>query len=127
MTDDKIEAMKKRINELSSGDPTPLEIVKLIGMTEMLSIATGKRYKITKDGLSEETESESDTITDGENLDKIKEITERALRSQDPINLYKACCINEIAEILGIEEVKQDIKEQDDKDQITIDDIIKEG
>ena len=59
-------------------------------------------------------------------LSKIKEITERALRSQDPINLYKACCINEIAELLGIEEVKQDIKEQDDKDQITIDDIIKE-
>ena len=61
-----------------------------------------------------------------EDLAKIKEITERALRSQDPINLYKACCINEIAELLGIEEVKQDIKEQDDKDQITIDDIIKE-
>lgn len=59
-------------------------------------------------------------------INRIKEITERALRSQDPINLYKACCINEIAELLGIEEVKQDIKEQDDKDQITIDDIIKE-
>lgn len=127
MTDDKIEAMKKRINELSSGDPTPLEIVKLIGMTEMLSIATGKRYKITKDGLSEETEYESDTITDGEKLDKIKEIVERALRSEDAINQYKAKSLEEIAEILGIEIKEPEAEDTDNKDQITIDDIIKEG
>ena len=57
-------------------------------------------------------------------LDKIKTITERALRSSDPINLYKACCINEIAEILGVK--LEDPAEESDsnKDQITFDDII---
>lgn len=125
MTNDKIEAMKKRINELSSGDPTPLEIVKLIGMTEMLSIATGKRYKITRDGLREAPESESDTMTDGDKLSKIREITERALRSSDPINLYKANCIDEIAQILGVElEAEPPVEESEDKDQITLDDIL---
>ena len=71
-----IDDMKEAINKLSAGDPTPLEIVKLIGMTEMLSIATGKRYKITKGGLSAEDDPEAE--------------------------------------------------EQDNKDQITIDDLIKE-
>ena len=36
-------------------------------------------------------------------ISKIKEITERALRSEDPINLYKARALDDIAEILGIE------------------------
>ena len=55
-------------------------------------------------------------------LDKIKTITERALRSQDPINLYKALCINEIAEVLGVKAPDPDKTES--KGQITIDDII---
>lgn len=62
-----------------------------------------------------------------ENIQKIKEITERALRSSDPINLYKACCINEIAEILGVK-VEDPAPAADNNDnQITIDDIIEEG
>lgn len=55
-------------------------------------------------------------------LDKIKTITERALRSSDPINLYKALCIKEIAEVLGVK--APDPAETDSKGQITIDDII---
>ena len=56
-------------------------------------------------------------------LDKIKTITERALRSSDPINLYKALCINEIAEILGVK-VEDPEEKKESKGQITIDDII---
>ena len=56
-------------------------------------------------------------------LYKIREITERALRSEDPINLYKARALDEIAEILGIE-LKAPAEEPDNKDQITFDDII---
>jgi hypothetical protein len=55
-------------------------------------------------------------------LDKIKTITERALRSSDPINLYKARCIKEIAEVLGVKAPDPD--KADSKGQITIDDII---
>lgn len=55
-------------------------------------------------------------------LDKIKTITERALRSSDPINLYKALYINEIAEVLGVKAPDPDKVES--KGQITIDDII---
>ena len=55
-------------------------------------------------------------------LDKIKTITERALRSSDPINLYKALCIKEIAEVLGVK--APDPAETESKGQITIDDII---
>ena len=55
-------------------------------------------------------------------LDKIKTITERALRSSDPINLYKSLCINEIANILGVK--APDPAETESKGQITIDDII---
>lgn len=55
-------------------------------------------------------------------LDKIKTITERALRSSDPINLYKALCIKEIAEVLGVKAPDPDKVES--KGQITIDDII---
>lgn len=56
-------------------------------------------------------------------LDKIQTITERALRSSDPINLYKALCINEIAEILGVK-VEDPAEKKEDKGQITFDDII---
>ena len=55
-------------------------------------------------------------------LDKIKTITERALRSSDPINLYKALCIKEIAEVLGVK--APDPADTESKGQITIDDII---
>ena len=65
-------------------------------------------------------------MTDKEKLSKIKEITARALRSSDPINLYKAKSLEEIAEILGIEIKDPEATETDNKDQITIDDIIKE-
>lgn len=56
-------------------------------------------------------------------LDKIKTITERALRSSDPINLYKALCINEIAEVLGVR-VTDPAEKTESKGQITFDDII---
>ena len=56
-------------------------------------------------------------------LDQIKTIVERALRSSDPINLYKALCINEIAELLGVK--APDMAEKtESKGQITFDDII---
>ena len=61
-------------------------------------------------------------IEDINKLRKIKEITERALRSSDPINLYKASCIKEIAEILGVKAPAP--AETESKGQITIDDII---
>lgn len=56
-------------------------------------------------------------------LDQIKTIVERALRSSDPINLYKALCINEIAQILGVK-VEDTAEKTEDKGQITFDDII---
>ena len=56
-------------------------------------------------------------------LDQIKTIVERALRSSDPINLYKSLCINEIAEVLGVR-VTDPAEETDKKGQITFDDII---
>lgn len=60
-----------------------------------------------------------------DNIQKIKDITERVLRSEDPINLYKARSLEEIAKILGIELKAPDpAEDQDNKDQITIDDII---
>ena len=55
-------------------------------------------------------------------LDKIKTITERALRSSDPINLYKALCIKEIAEVLGVK--APDPAEIESKGQINFDDIL---
>lgn len=56
-------------------------------------------------------------------LNRIQEITLRALRSSDPINLFKACCINEIAEVLGVR-VEDPDEKKESKGQITIDDII---
>ena len=56
-------------------------------------------------------------------LEKVKEITARALRSSDPINLYKALCINEIAEVLGVR-VEDPTEKTESKGQITFDDII---
>lgn len=56
-------------------------------------------------------------------IQKIKDITERALRSEDPINLYKARALDEIAKILDIK-LEAPAPESDSKDQITFDDII---
>lgn len=55
-------------------------------------------------------------------LEKIREIVTRALKSQDPINLYKALSINEIAELLNIT-IEPESKPNE---QITIDDLLKE-
>ena len=55
-------------------------------------------------------------------LNKIREITTRAVKSQDPINLYKALCINEIAKILGV--AVEPEKEKEPSEQITIDEIL---
>lgn len=56
-------------------------------------------------------------------LSKIQTITERALRSEDPINLYKARALDEIAKILKIE-LKDPAEVTDSNTQITFDDII---
>lgn len=56
-------------------------------------------------------------------IQKIKDITERALRSEDPINLYKARALDEIAKILDIK-LEAPAEESDSKDQITFDDIL---
>ena len=56
-------------------------------------------------------------------LNQVKTIVERALRSSDPINLYKSLCINEIAEILGVR-VEDPEEKKESKGQITLDDII---
>lgn len=63
------------------------------------------------------------TIEEINKLQRIKEITERALRSEDPINLYKARALEEIAKLLGIE-LKAPAPETDSNTQITFDDII---
>ena len=55
-------------------------------------------------------------------LEKIREIVTRALKSQDPINLYKALCIDYIAELLNIT-IEPESKPSE---QITIDDLLKE-
>ena len=59
-----------------------------------------------------------------EDLSKIKPIVERALRSSDAINSFKAKSIEEIAEILGVV-----IEEEPEayENQITLDDILEEG
>lgn len=77
-------------------------------------------FKLAKTAI-ERAESEAEETS---KLNKIQEITARALRSLDPINLYKACCINEIAEILGVKLEDPAEKSDDNKDQITFDDII---
>ena len=66
-------------------------------------------------------------MTDREKIDKITEITARALKADDAINQYKAACILEIAEILGVKvETEAPAEETEDKDQITLDDILKD-
>lgn len=62
------------------------------------------------------------SIDDLYKLEKIRQIVTRALKSQDPINLYKALSINEIAELLNIT-IEPESKP---REQITIDDLLKE-
>ena len=59
-----------------------------------------------------------------ENEIKIKKIVERALRSSDAINSFKAKSIEEIAEILGV--VIEDEEPESNENQITFDDILEE-
>lgn len=56
-------------------------------------------------------------------LSKIQTITERALRSEDPINLYKAKALDDIAQLLGIKR-ETPAEQTDSNDQLTFDDII---
>ena len=57
------------------------------------------------------------------NINRITAIVERALRSSDPINLYKAKSLDDIAAILGVK-IEDPADTGLDKDQITFDDII---
>lgn len=57
------------------------------------------------------------------NINRITAIVERALRSSDPINAYKAKSLDEIAAILGVK-IEDPADTGLDKDQITFDDII---
>lgn len=59
-----------------------------------------------------------------ENEIKIKKIVERALRSSDAINSFKAKSIEEIADILGV--VIEDEEPENNENQITFDDILEE-
>ena len=79
-------------------------------------------FKLARTAIErdEEESEERDLIS------KIRVIVYRALLSSDPINLYKACCINEIAELLGVkpEELRNEEPVETDNGQVTIDDII---
>lgn len=59
-------------------------------------------------------------------ISKIRTITERALKAEDPINLYKARALEEISKILGIETAPP-VTAPADNNQITFDDIIEEA
>ena len=72
-----IDDMKEAINKLNASEPSLLEVGRLIGMTEMLSLATGKRYKITKDGLSVEDDPEAEEPDNKDQItidDMLKEV-----------------------------------------------------
>ena len=81
-------------------------------IAHLLQIKSGRRdYKVF-----------DETIDELYKLEKIRQIVTRALKSQDPINLYKALSINEIAELLNIA-IEPESKPNE---QITIDDLLKE-
>ena len=87
-------------------------------MTDLEAKAIFKGFKF----LPREQEAVDYCLESLDKINKIRAITERALRSSDPINLYKALCIKAIAEIVEIK--APDPVDTDKKDQITIDDII---
>lgn len=81
-------------------------------IAHLLQIKSGRRdYKVF-----------DETIDELYKLEKIRQMVTRALKSQDPINLYKALSINEIAELLNIA-IEPESKPNE---QITIDDLLKE-
>jgi len=84
-------------------------------ITHLLYIESGGNPELFKDVIRQ-------AIDEINTLEKIREITARAVKSQDPINLYKAICIKDIAELLGVK--APDPAETESKGQITIDDII---
>ena len=88
-------------------------------MTDLEARAIFKGFKF----LPKEQKAVDYCLESLDKINKIRAITERALRSSDPINLYKALCINEIAEVLGVK-VEDPAPKSEGKGQITIDDII---
>ena len=76
-------------------------------------------FKLARTAIErDEEESEARDL-----ISKIRVIVYRALLSSDPINLYKSCCINEIAELLGVK-VEDPAEKTETNGQVTIDDII---
>ena len=76
-------------------------------------------FKLARTAIErDEEESEARDL-----ISKIRVIVYRALLSSDPINLYKSCCINEIAELLGVK-VEDPAEKTETNGQITFDDII---
>lgn len=84
-------------------------------ITHLLYIESGGNPELFKDVIRQ-------AIDEINTLEKIREIIARAVKSQDPINLYKALSINEIARLLNIPLEPE--KKEDSNEQITIDDII---
>jgi hypothetical protein len=84
-------------------------------ITHLLYIESGGNPEIFKDVIRQ-------AIDEINTLEKIREIVTRAVKSQDPINLYKALSINEIARLLNIPVELE--KKEDSNEQITIDDIL---
>lgn len=86
---------------------------------EFLKIA----FQIDAKPINFKVETLDFSITALDKIYQIREITERALRSEDPINLYKALCLKQIADILGIR-AEAPAEDTDKKGQITFDDIL---
>lgn len=84
-------------------------------ITHLLYIESGGNPELFKDVIRQ-------AIDEINTLEKIREITARAVKSQDPINLYKALSINEIAKLLNIPVEPE--KKEDSNEQITIDEIL---
>lgn len=84
-------------------------------ITHLLYIESGGNPELFKDVIRQ-------AIDEINTLEKIREITARAVKSQDPINLYKALSINEIARLLNIPVEPE--KKEDSNEQITFDDIL---
>ncbi len=95
-------------------------------MTDQETIYLINRLKITQElggGKLEYIEAFEKTLDAFIKFEKIKEITARALRSEDPINLYKAKSLEEIARILEIDTTPKETA-PDENNQVTFDDII---
>ncbi len=84
-------------------------------ITHLLYIESGGKPELFRDVIQQ-------TIDELNTLEKIREIVTRAVKSQDPINLYKALSINEIAKLLNI--AVEPEKKEDSNEQITIDEIL---